>query len=156
MAENSKYNRLDARMIIGLGRAYRNAHKRSMRTFYDYGLTMPQFTVLEALYSKGDMTVKQIISKVLSSGGSMTVVIRNLEQQGLVRRRENPDDRRSYLISITDEGRKLMDVVFPLHMENLDITFSSLSDEEKATMIGYLKRISETNTAIDEPNGRKS
>ncbi len=136
------YNHLDAKMIIGLGRAYRNAHKRSMRIFYDYGLTLPQFTVLEVLYSKGPLTVKEIINKVLSSGGSMTVVIRNLEQQGLIFRRENPDDRRSYLISISDEGRKLMDVVFPLHMESLGMTFSALTEEEKQTMVGYLKRIS--------------
>jgi len=129
-------------MIIGLGRAYRNTHKRSMRIFYDYGLTLPQFTVLEVLYSKGPLTVKEIINKVLSSGGSMTVVIRNLEQQGLVFRRENPEDRRSYLISISDEGRKLMDVVFPLHMQSLGMTFSSLTDEEKEIMVGYLKRIS--------------
>ena len=132
-------------MIIGLGRAYRNAHKRSMRMFYDYGLTMPQFTVLEVLYSKGDLTVKQIINKVLSSGGSMTVVIRNLEQQGLVCRRENPDDRRSYLISISSDGRRLMDKVFPLHMQNLSEVFSVLTDEEKDTMVGMLKRIARNN-----------
>mgnify|MGYP004518514611 CR=1 FL=1 len=142
---NYTFNRLDAKMIIGLGRAYRNAHKRSMRMFYDYGLTMPQFTVLEVLYSKGDLTVKQIINKVLSSGGSMTVVIRNLEQQGLVCRRENPDDRRSYLISISSDGRRLMDKVFPLHMQNLSEVFSVLTDEEKDTMVGMLKRIARNN-----------
>lgn len=142
---NYTFNRLDAKMIIGLGRAYRNAHKRSMRMFYDYGLTMPQFTVLEVLYSKGDLTVKQIINKVLSSGGSMTVVIRNLEQQGLVCRRENPDDRRSYLISISSDGRRLMDKVFPLHMQNLSEVFSVLADEEKETMVGMLKRIAKKN-----------
>ncbi len=136
------YNHLDAKMIIGLGRAYRNAHKRSMRIFYDYGLTLPQFTVLEVLYSKGPLTVKEIINKVLSSGGSMTVVIRNLEHQGLVFRRPNPEDRRSYLISISEEGRKLMDEVFPLHMESLGITFSTLTEEEKLQMVSYLKRIS--------------
>ena len=106
---------------------------------------MPQFTVLEVLYSKGDLTVKQIINKVLSSGGSMTVVIRNLEQQGLVCRRENPDDRRSYLISISSDGRRLMDKVFPLHMQNLSEVFSVLTDEEKDTMVGMLKRIARNN-----------
>jgi len=138
---NFSYDRLDAKMIIGLGRAYRSAHRRSLRMFYDYGLTMPQFTVLEVLYSKGDLTIKEIISKVLSSGGSMTVVVRNLELQGLVCRRENPDDRRSYLISISDAGRRLMDVVFPLHMENMRNTFSCLTEEEKEEMIRMLKMV---------------
>lgn len=141
--DNLYYDRLDAKMIIGLGRAYRSAHRRSLRMFYDYGLTMPQFAVLEVLYSKGDLTVKEIISKVFSSGGSMTVVVRNLELQGLVYRRENPDDRRSYLISISDAGRRLMDVVFPLHMENMKKAFSCLSREEKEDMVRMLKMISD-------------
>jgi len=140
--DNVSYDRLDAKIIIGLGRAYRSAHRRSLRMFYDYGLTVPQFTVLEVLYSKGDLTVKEIISKVLSSGGSMTVVVRNLELQGLVCRRENPDDRRSYLISISDAGRRLMEVVFPLHMENMRKAFSCLSQDEKEDMIRMLKMIS--------------
>lgn len=140
---NLSYDRLDAKMIIGLGRAYRSAHRRSLRMFYDYGLTMPQFTVLEVLYSKGDLTIKEIIDKALSSGGSMTVVVRNLELQGLVYRRENPNDRRSYLIGISDEGRRLMDVVFPLHMENMRRAFSCLTTEEKEDMVRMLKMISE-------------
>jgi len=139
--DNVSYDRLDAKIIIGLGRAYRSAHRRSLRMFYDYGLTVPQFTVLEVLYSKGDLTVKEIISKVLSSGGSMTVVVRNLELQGLVCRRENPDDRRSYLISISDAGRRLMEVVFPLHMENMRKAFSCLSQDEKEDMIRMLKMV---------------
>ena len=143
------YDSLDAKIIIGLGRAYRSAQRRSSKMFYDYGLTVPQFTVLEVLYSRGDLKVKEIVDKAFSSGGNMTVVIRNLELQGLIYRRENPDDRRSYLIGITDVGRSLMDFVFPLHMENMKEAFSCLDKEEKEDMIRMLKTISDVAEGTD-------
>jgi len=139
--KNSSEKNLDTKLINALGRAYRSAQIRSLRLLYQYGLTMPQFTVLEVLYYRGDMTVKEIIETVLSSGGSMTVVIRNLEQQDLVKRRENSADRRSYLISITEKGKKVMKEVLPLCVEEIGDILSVFSDEEKKTMIGYLDRL---------------
>jgi len=135
-------NSFDPKLVNALGRAYRSTQIRSLRLLYHYGLTMPQFTVLEVLYNKGAMTVKSIIETVLSSGGSMTVVIRNLEQQGFVERKENAADRRSYLISITDEGRRVMDNVLPLCFEEISDMLSVFTEKEKKTLYGYLERLS--------------
>ena len=135
-------NNFDPKLINALGRTYRSAQIRSLRLLYHYGLTMPQFTVLEVLYNKGAMTVKSIIETVLSSGGSMTVVIRNLEQQGLVAREENTADRRSYLISITEQGRSLMESVLPLCFEDIHEMLSVLTEKEKKALYGYLIRLS--------------
>lgn len=105
------------------------------------GITPAQFTALEALYHKGEMTIQQIIDAVLGTSGNMTVVIRNLEQRGLVQRFANPIDKRSFLIGITDVGRKLMDTVFPLHMELLGEALSTISEEEKSLVINILKKL---------------
>ena len=83
-------DRLNGKLIIALGRTYRNAHRRSNELFREKGLTLPQFTVLELLYNRGEQTIQQIIDKVLSSSGNITVVVRNLEQMELVYRRDNP------------------------------------------------------------------
>lgn len=105
------------------------------------GLTPAQFTALEALYHKGELTIQQIIDAVLGSSGNMTVVIRNLEQQGLVQRLTNPMDRRSFLIGITDAGRALMDAVFPVHMQLLGEALTPISEDEKAVVINILKKL---------------
>lgn len=138
-------DRLNGKMVIALWRSYYYAHKRSMSLFRENGLTMAQFTVMEALYNKGEMTVKQIVSRILSSNGNMTVVIRNLEAAGLVLRRENPEDARSFLISLTPKGHSVMDFVFPRHMQNFDEAFKNLTDQEKNTIISLLKKL-ETNS----------
>lgn len=134
-------DRLNGKLIIALGRTYRNAHRKSSELFRENGLTMPQFTVLELLYSRGEQSVQQIIDKVLSSSGNITVVVRNLEQLGLVSRRDNPNDGRSYLIGITQYGKDLMDKVFAKHMANLACAFSGLTAEEKETVVTLLKKL---------------
>lgn len=135
------YNKQDGKFIIALGRAMQRTHRESTVMLRKNGLTSAQFTALEALYHKGDLTVQQIIDAVLSSSGNMTVVIRNLEQQGLVHRLANPMDRRSFLIGITDAGRKLMDQVFPLHMALVSEALAAISQEEKALVTDILKKL---------------
>ncbi len=134
-------DRLNGKLIIAIGRTYRNAHRKSSELFREKGLTFPQFTVAELLYNRGEQTVQSIIDKVLSSSGNITVVIRNLEQRGLVSRRENPSDGRSYLVRITPKGKTLMDEIFSAHMANLADVFSKLTEEEKGTIVSLLKKI---------------
>ena len=57
-------------------------------------LTYSQFAVLEALYHLGPMTAGEVSQKVLKSGSNMTLVIDNLERDGLVRRERDAQDRR--------------------------------------------------------------
>lgn len=137
---NSK-ERLNGKLIIALGRTYRSAHRKSSELFREKGLTLAQFTVLELLYNRGEQTVQSIIDKVLSSSGNITVVVRNLEQMGLVCRRDNPEDGRSYLIGITPKGKTIMDEIFVVHMTNLEEAFSKLSTEEKETVVTLLKKL---------------
>ncbi len=133
--------RLNGKLIIALGRTYRNAHRKSSELFREKGLTLAQFTVLELLYNRGEQTVQSIIDKVLSSSGNITVVVRNLEQMRLVSRRDNPEDGRSYLIGITPKGKTIMDEIFVVHMANLEEAFSKLSTEEKETVVTLLKKL---------------
>jgi len=137
----SENERLNGKFIIALWRAYQFAHKKSMSLFRENRITMAQFMALEVLYNKGELSVQEIVSKVLSSSGNMTVVIKNLERDGLVIRRLNPGDGRSSLISLSSKGKLLMDKIFPLHIANLCDAFKVLSNSEKEKMINLLKKL---------------
>jgi len=135
-------NDLNLKAIIALSRCTQSVNKREYKTIKEGGLTFSQFAVLEALYHKGDLRVSEIIEKILSTGGNMTVVIDNLAKDNLVKRYTDPEDRRASLISITEKGRKLMNEIFPKHVENVDEIFSVLSVEEKYSLISLLKKLS--------------
>lgn len=134
-------DRKNGKIIIALARTMENTHRKSTEMLRLYGLTPPQFAVLEALWHKGDLTVQEIIDAVLSTSGNMTVVIKNLEKRDLILRKENPNDKRSFIIMLTDEGRKLIEEIFPLHMELIGEKLNILSDEEKTQIITILKKI---------------
>ena len=132
---------LNLKTLIALSRCTQNVHKREYKTIKEGGLTVSQFAVLEILYHKGDLRVCEIIEKILSTGGNMTVVIDNLVKQNLVKRCIDPKDRRVNLISITEEGRKLISGIFPKHLENINEIFSVLTSEEKKNLIRLLKKL---------------
>jgi MarR family transcriptional regulator, 2-MHQ and catechol-resistance regulon repressor len=133
---------LNLKALIALSRCTQNIHKREYKTIKEGGLTVSQFAVLEILYHKGDLRVSEIIDKILSTGGNMTVVIDNLVKENLVKRCIDPKDRRVNLISITEEGRNLISEIFPKHLENINEIFSVLTSEEKKNLISLLKKLS--------------
>lgn len=137
-----KLSDLNLKTLIALSRTTNNVHKREYKTIKEGGLTVSQFSVLEVLYHKGDLKVAEIIDKTLSTGGNMTVVIENLVKEGLVTRYKDPEDKRINFISITKKGKDIIDEIFPKHIENINEIFSSLTIEEKQSLIGLLKKLS--------------
>ena len=133
---------LNLKTLIALSRCTQNVHKTEYKTIKEGGLTVSQFAVLEILYHKGDLKVCEIIDKILSTGGNMTVVIDNLVKLNLVKRCTDPKDKRVNLISITEEGKSLMVYTFPKHLENINEIFSNLTSDEKNNLIMLLKKLS--------------
>jgi len=134
-------NSLNLRVLITLSRTTQKVHKRSGQIFKEGGHTTAQFSVLEALYHKGPLSVGQIIELILSTAGNMTVVINNLKKEGLIKRYPNPEDKRSYIIEITESGKTSIQSIFPKHLDDLEKNFSNLTEDEKNVLISLLKKI---------------
>ena len=133
---------INLKSLIALSRCTRSVHKREYKTIREGKLTVSQFAVLEVLHHKGDLRVSEIIDKVLSTGGNMTVVIDNLVKENLVKRCIDSNDKRVNLISITKEGTNLIKEIFPKHLENINEIFSVLTRDEKVNLISLLKKLS--------------
>lgn len=126
--------------MVVLRKAYRTIDAKVSETFKEDDLTQTQFAVLDVLYSKGAMKVGQLIDNILATSGNMTVVIRNMEKKGWVTRHTCPDDKRAYLVSLTDVGRQVIEHALPLHMAKIEETFSVLTEEEQDQLIRLLKK----------------
>lgn len=134
-------NNLNLKVLVTLSRATQVVHKRSIKIFNEGGLTSAQFAVLEVLYHKGDLRISEIIEKILSTGGNMTVVINNLEKEQLVEKHIDPNDKRATLIRITEKGKGKIEEIFPVHLRDLDEHLSPLSAEEKNLLRTLLKKL---------------
>ncbi|AMN32257.1 MarR family transcriptional regulator [Clostridium perfringens] len=135
-----KENELELSTLVVFTRAEHTIHKKEFQTIKESGLTIAQFGVLEVLYNKGDLRICEIIEKILTTSGNITVVIKNLEKDGLVKKNADPEDKRSCIISLTDEGRKVIENILPSHINNIKNIFEVLTDEEKITLKNILKK----------------
>lgn len=104
-------------------------------------LTISQFGVLEALYHLGRLSQREIGSKLLKSSGNITVVIDNLEKRGLVERERGVEDRRQVFVSLTPEGKDLIERVLPGHVAAIVAEMSVLTPEEQETLADLSKKV---------------
>ena len=127
---------------VKLARASNTMSTLTVRDIATYGLTEAQFGVIEALGHLGPMKIGELCSKNLSSGGNMTVVVDNLAKEDLVERKQAEDDRRAYVIELTEKGTKLFQEIFPRHAKFVtDLVRSALSDEEMTKLAALLKKL---------------
>lgn len=138
-----KRNKLNLSTLVTFTRAENKIHRMEYETIKKNGLTAAQFGVLEALYSKGDLKICEIIEKILTTSGNITVVIKNLEKDGLVKRYSDPEDKRATIIALTDKGREVIENILPEHIMNISKIFNILTDEEKLTLKKILKKFKE-------------
>lgn len=139
-AEKRKSQRLAAFTMVAFRRAERAISSCEGEVIKKNGLTPMQFGVLDVLYSKGPLHINEIIDAMLSTSGNMTVVIKNMERDGLVHRETDPNDRRSGLVSLTDKGEQLIASILPQHIALLEEIFGILTAQEQRQLIQILKK----------------
>ncbi|NBJ67966.1 MULTISPECIES: MarR family transcriptional regulator [Clostridia] len=132
---------LSLKAFVVLIKASKALQEHVMEDIKNYGMKTSEFTILETLYHKGKQTVREISDSVLIKTGSITYVIDRLEEKGMLLREHCHKDRRVVYIDITDEGKKLMDEIFPKHQKVIEELFMDISDEQKQTVIDVLKKI---------------
>lgn len=128
-------------LFIKLMRAAESVATRVHRAVAEADLTVSQFGVLEAVFHLGPMCQKELGTKLLKSGGNITMVVGNLERRGLVRRTRNPENRKYVTVSLTDAGRSLIARVFPRHVAEVVREVSVLSAAEQAALAALLRTL---------------
>jgi MarR family 2-MHQ and catechol resistance regulon transcriptional repressor len=104
-------------------------------------LTWSQFGVLEALFHLGPLHQQDVAAKILKSAGNLTLVVDNLVKQGLVERSRDKEDRRYVTICLTEAGRRLMQEIFPKHVEHVVEAASVLTPSEQRQLAGLCRKL---------------
>ncbi|MGB8885098.1 MAG: MarR family transcriptional regulator [Candidatus Korobacteraceae bacterium] len=139
--------RLALTTYVKLMRAANAARNVAARHLGDSGLTLTQFAVLEALYHLGPMSLTDIAQKVLTTGGNLTMVVGNLEKQGLARRQRSPEDRRVLIVVLTAKGKTLIRGLFPQHAAAIAAFLNVLSPEEQKSLGNLCRKLGQQPTS---------
>lgn len=121
----------ESHIIISLHRIVTDLDRRTKAVCQKNGLTLGQFMVLEVLYHKGTMTVGEVKESILSTDGTIPVIVRNMEREGLLTRTQDEEDRRKYILELTEKGKELISRVYPQNVEMLRNALDVWTPEEQ-------------------------
>jgi DNA-binding MarR family transcriptional regulator len=119
----------------------------------DLELTVGEFDVLATLRRAGApylLAPTDLFYSLMVTSGTMTHRLKGLEQRGLISRCHNPEDARSMLVQLTDDGLALIDRAVVAHVENLGNILSRLSAREVEALDQSLRTVL---MAFDEASG---
>jgi DNA-binding MarR family transcriptional regulator len=106
---------LQTEAMAVFGRVYRIARlvgDRQEAVYAAFGITRGDFDVLATLRRSGEpfrLAPKELTTSLMLTSGGMTGRLDRLERRGLVTRAPDPADRRGLTITLTPEGRTLVD-----------------------------------------------
>jgi len=136
--------------ISGLVRRIRNLYTAIFNPLlHKSEITWPRLAILLYLYLNADKNNEEINSTRLSlfqycGKNTISSLVDGLERQGLLKRENDLNDRRSYHLKITENGRGLLKKIIPQQLKILDRLSSDLTKEEKEMLISLLTKLLES------------
>jgi DNA-binding MarR family transcriptional regulator len=122
------------------------------------GMPLSWYDVLLELNSAPDRRLRmtELGAKAVLSRERVSRVVDELERAGLVRRERNPDDGRSLLAVVTDEGRARLRAAAPTYLAGIEHHFGAHLDEGEAQAIATaLYRVVEAAENLSTLTGRR-
>lgn len=104
-------------------------------------LTWTSFVVLWVLWIWGEAETWSVAEEAGISKGTLTGISRTLGSRGLVTRSPHPEDRRRVLLSLTPDGEKLMEELFPAFNTEEAFVSTPLSPEQCLQLADNLRSI---------------
>ncbi|WP_066435457.1 MarR family winged helix-turn-helix transcriptional regulator [Chryseobacterium sp. CCH4-E10] len=104
-----RYLKLEEQMCFPLYAVSRHITQVYKPLLDELGITYPQYLVLMVLWEHGKQTVNQIGEKLLLDSGTLTPLLKRLQQKDMLIRQRSSVDERIVEISLTKFGDRLKD-----------------------------------------------
>jgi DNA-binding MarR family transcriptional regulator len=117
--------------------------RRSMHDFLHFarksGLSMVQMNVLTHIYYRGECEITALLETLEVSKAAAGQLVERMEQQGLVQRRPDPQDRRARLVSLTEKGSELILASIAARQEWMKDVMARVPEEQRAVIAESLR-----------------
>lgn len=130
-------------LVFLLAKAYQKAHAAFKQKLAPFGITPVQHLIIAVLAEEDFLTPAEISERILMDGATLSGVLDRMAEGGLIRKEENPQDRRSLRISLTAKAKKMCaDLAVQRKAINEELT-AKLTLEEKILLKRLLKDLKE-------------
>lgn len=108
-------------------------------------VTYPQYLVLLLLWEQDTLTVKKLGELLALDSGTLTPMLKRMEQNGLIVRERSIEDERSVMIKLTEKGLGLQEEAcfIPDRISAISGEDKRVVEDLKASLIQLLKTLQE-------------
>jgi DNA-binding MarR family transcriptional regulator len=131
-------------VLSRVSRLARYLDRQRSVVFARHDLEIWSFDVLSALrraVAPANLSPGQLMAQTLVTSGTMTNRLDRLEERGLVRRHQDPNDARSFRVQITAAGKKCVDAALADLVEREHAILATLNDDERHDLSVLLRRV---------------
>ncbi len=118
--------------------------KEGQRVFRPFGLTLAQFNVLMLLKRQsvdGRINQTTLGKMMLVNRSNITGLVDRMEEAGLVRRTDDPEDRRVHYVEMTETGDRVLEEVHKTYFSRIEEIMSVLSGNEHKFLSSMLESV---------------
>ena len=120
-----------------------NEVRRRLRDNFD--ITLPRFDLLAQLdRAPNGMTLGELSQRMMVSNGNITGLVDRLVEQGLIRRRPLPNDRRVQIVSLTPEGQREFRAMARVNADWVGEIFDGLTPKDIEALMPLLAKTKES------------
>ncbi|KKM11702.1 MarR family transcriptional regulator [Clostridiales bacterium PH28_bin88] len=120
-------------------------HQRAASLFREalepYDITPPQFATLAILWRQDGLSQTKLCSLANMDRTTLGGIIDRLEKQELAVRKDDPEDRRTYLIYLTPKGKDLQNILSQVAEKTNKTISANLTLAEKEQLVKLLKKM---------------
>lgn len=136
-------------VLVALRRIIRATDQNSKRLKRQAGLTIPQTVLMRAIAANPGATLGDLTEMISLSPATVSVIVDRLEERKLVRRQRNQRDKRIVNVSLTDDGKELLENA-PAPLQDVFIRhFDNLSAPQQGAIISSLQALASLFGATD-------
>jgi DNA-binding MarR family transcriptional regulator len=106
-------------------------------------LTRPHAGVLRAIAARPGLSQQELATVLAIVPSRLVILVDQLEERGLVDRRDHPEDRRVYSLYLTPRGTQAMADIGQVARAHDQALCAALSAEEREQLVGLLERIAD-------------
>ena len=132
--------RLDHQICFPLYAASKEIVRRYKPFLDPIDLTYTQYITMMVLWEKEKISAKELGEKLYLDSGTLTPVLKSLEQKGYVIRTRSKQDERTLLVALTETGRALTDKALAIP-EKMASSCVRLTPEEAGLLYTILYKI---------------
>lgn len=135
-----------------VGHLLRRAYQRHTALFQqlipDTQLTSTQWVVLCSVRDVGPCSMSEIVKRTAIDQATVRGIIERLKSRGLLAVRHDQTDRRKVLVTLTDEGKKLVKYVVPFALDITERTFGHFNPAERMALLYLLGKMCESDDGV--------